>query len=381
MKRHGQVSRHLVLTLLACLGSNSALAQSAADVVVAVPAPLGEAHARIGLSVHTAAQLIAAEINATGGINGATLVIAIKDDPCSSSDATSLSPELATDNTIAAVIGHPCASSARAAASMYAKSGRLFLAAGPVTPLLVKATSGTLMFQLPGLATSQATYLGQVIAAAAASSDAKIALVRDKTQSAVGNASAIELSLRASGHPPSTLEIFAGGDKGFAGLAARLAAAKVTHVALLAFPVEAGPIARELAAAIPEIKLYGADALATDDLPALAGPGTTRLHVALQADIKTLIKADPRAAALANRMRNVGINPTREAIYTAAALQAWALAARAAGSVDPITVATQLRSETGFDTLLGTIQFNASGNAQSPTWALYRWVNGQLEPE
>jgi branched-chain amino acid transport system substrate-binding protein len=344
------------------------------EVVVAIPAPLTGRQASSGIAIQTMAGLIAAEINASGGINGAPLVLSLHDDPCLTGGFSKSIADIAASPAVA-VIGHPCAPSARAAIPTYAAAGKVFIATGVDRRQGPRQNLEAFRFRIPVPRVSQATFIGQTLAAVPG---ARIAIVRDKTQLTTSLAADVTAALLAAGVTASTLEIFEGGSKDFAAMARRLATAKITHVALLAFAVEAGPIAAELVAASQDIDILGPDILASSEFPQLAGQAVARTRVVLEADVAALGRENSAAAALIARLTALGVKPTPAALATAAALQAWAAAARRAGTTQTTAVAKALAEAT--DTVLGPIAFDATGAAKADIWRWVRWRDGVLAP-
>ena len=94
-------------------------------------------------------------------------------------------------------------------------------------------------------------------------------------------------------------------------------------------------------------------------------------------------QADPRgraeAAPVVERFRAAGFEPEGDTLYAYAAVQAWAQAAAASGSMEPQAMVAALR-EHQFDTVLGPINFDEKGDltVQSPAW--YVWRDGGYIP-
>jgi branched-chain amino acid transport system substrate-binding protein len=343
---------------------------------VAIPAPLSGTRAAVGLSVHTAAGIMATEINAAGGINGQRLSLTLLDDPCSSSAGLLLAREIAAGPAVA-IIGHPCAPSAQVAAGIYAAAGKLFVAAGPAAPVLFAARPGPHVFRLPAPEPHGEALAKLVVRTVQANGGGRVAIVRDKTQLNIGLAAPIDAALRAAGIAPLT-DTFTGGDKDFTAFAQRLAAAKITHVALLAFTIEGALAAADITRAIPSVEIIGPDQLATPDFGSLAGSAAAaRVRVLLPATADSYGQRFPAAKLLADRMTAIGVTPTREALETAAALQAWAAAARGEGGV--AHTATRLTQPS--NTILGPTAFDARGHAVMPFWTVHRWRDGTFHPD
>lgn len=340
------------------------LAQEAVRIAVAVPQ--AKPRVDIGKTMQRAAEDAVSKLNAAGGVDARPLVLTIVDDPCDASSAARTAATLASGGH-AAVFGFACAVSAAAAGPVLAQAGTLFIAT-PSTPApLWRARPSPFVFQLPVAERGQAAFLASKLAAAG--TDTRIAIARDKTGQAVAFVAQFDAELRKAGRTATAVEIFAGGDKSFGSLTARLQAHAISHVVLVAFPAEGALVARELVAALPAVTIIGPDFLAAGDMPRLAGEAIRQLRVVLAA---------PRV------MATVGIEPAgrsnpapapREASAVTAAIEAWAEAARRAGSTATAAVASALDQDV--DTQLTTVRFR-SGQALVPYWGLFRWRSGRL---
>lgn len=78
------------------------------------------------------------------------------------------------------------------------------------------------------------------------------------------------------------------------------------------------------------------------------------------------------------RFRAAGIEPEGYVLYSYAAVQTWAQAANAAGSVDFDAVVKSLY-ETKFDTVLGEMGYNEKGDATLPGYVVYEWKDGNYD--
>ena len=82
------------------------------------------------------------------------------------------------------------------------------------------------------------------------------------------------------------------------------------------------------------------------------------------------------AADVVAEFKAGGYDPEGYTLYTYAAIQAFADAARKAGSTDPEAVAKALK-EGNYETVLGSIAFNEKGDVKNPDYVMYIWKDGQ----
>lgn len=363
----------LIRSFLLIAAAQAVAAVAAAEVAirVAVPAPVSGLQTQLGVGVHTAAGIVVAEINARGDGGRAQIELVLTEDPCSSLDGARAAHTLVAAQ-VNAVIGFPCRSTATAAGPVFGRSGVLAIltAALPtqaigqqaIGPQGIGGRAGPAVFHMPVAAQAQ----GAVIAArlVASSPELRVAIIRDKTAQAVAVALSVELALRASGRGPVAVEAFSGGDKSFNAMVGRLTALGITHVVLVAFPVEGALIARELVAVRPDIEIYGPDFLLADATPVLAGAALARMRV-----VRAM--ADPYGAGaegrrLMERLTAQGVEASREALVVATAIEAYAVAVGQAGSVTSLRVAAELAR--GVDTRFGRVAFNERGLSVTALW-------------
>jgi branched-chain amino acid transport system substrate-binding protein len=332
------VHSSIVATLLAlpCLVTNTTADPLTARI--AIPAPMSGPRAVVGRGVHTAAGMVAADITARA--DGLAIEAVFVDDTCNNSDAARVAEALAAAK-FNAVIGFPCRPSAIAATTAFARTGQLLITTAAMVPPLAFKLQGPTVFHVPIAQASIGQFLSGRLSTAPP--ETRIAIIRDKTQQAIGLAQTIDVTLRTG----------------------------VTRVALLAFPVEGGLIARELVEAIPDIEIYGPDFLATSETPLIAGAvAASRLRVILPS-------ADPLGAGagghqLLSRMKAQDVNASSEALVVAAALEAYGDAVQRAASLEPTLVANALRTTAG-QPKYSRFTFNERGQISVPYWAVFVW--------
>jgi branched-chain amino acid transport system substrate-binding protein len=104
------------LVLALCSGLAACGGPSGDKVYIGVAGPL---NAPNGLSMRRAAEMAAAEINASGGIGGDLIELVFKDDGADPQKAITVAGELKSDPRILAVIGHVNSSASLRAATIY----------------------------------------------------------------------------------------------------------------------------------------------------------------------------------------------------------------------------------------------------------------------
>ena len=164
---------------------------------------------------------------------------------------------------------------------------------------------------------------------------------------------------------------YAPGESDYSGLveALRNAAAEVLYVG--GYPAEAGLILREAAYQGLDLQLVGGDSLTTEEFWLVAGPAGEGAMVTFGPDPRL----NPEAGDVVRRFRVQGFEPAGYTLHTYAAVQAWAQAAEAAGTLELSAVIAALRAGR-FETVLGSLSFDEKGDVRAPGFVWYVWRGG-----
>jgi branched-chain amino acid transport system substrate-binding protein len=132
---------------------------------------------------------------------------------------------------------------------------------------------------------------------------------------------------------------------------------------------EAGLIFRQARDRGYDLELIANAAMATEDFPMIAGPALEGMLMIATADMRQ----SPRAADVVAQFHAQGYEPLGTTLYAYAAVQVWAQAVEAAGSLDLDAVIDAMHSRQ-FDTVLGEIGFDAKGDVTGlEPWGWYLW--------
>lgn len=117
--------RWVISTVLGvlCIAGGPVWAQQAESWIVAVAGPMSGESAHLGMSMLNSTNLKAAQINASGGINGRMIEVVAYDDQNSTEMATKVALEIATQSQAILVIGHRTSGASIAAAPIYMEHG------------------------------------------------------------------------------------------------------------------------------------------------------------------------------------------------------------------------------------------------------------------
>ncbi len=122
---------------------------------------------------------------------------------------------------------------------------------------------------------------------------------------------------------------------------------------------------------------FGGDALVTNDYRQVAGDAANGTLMTFPPDPRRLATAKPVVAEFATKK----IDPEGYVLYSYAAVQVWADAVKQAGSTGATKVAEALHKGSAYQTVVGSISFDAKGDPTQTGYVVYAWKNntyGQL---
>jgi branched-chain amino acid transport system substrate-binding protein len=123
-----------------------------------------------------------------------------------------------------------------------------------------------------------------------------------------------------------------------------------------------------------QVALVSGDTLMTQEFLAIAGKAGEGALMTYPPDPSR----NAPAAEVVERMARRDIVAEGYVLYAYAAVQAWAAAVIAAGSTDFAAVADALAEGT-FDTVIGSISFDAKGDVKLPAYVVYEWRDGEYD--
>ncbi len=357
------------LTLgLALIGIAGAPAR--ADIQIATVGPVTGPLAALGEQMLTGARQAVADINARGGVLGQKLALEIGDDQCDPKQAVAVANRMVGKGVVF-VAGHFCSGASIPASQVYDEEGVIMISPASTNPRLTDE-GGPGIFRVCGRDDQQGGVLGRFLAARFRAK--RIALVHDKTAYGKGLAEATRRAMRAAGRSETLFEAYTAGEKDYTALVSKLKAARIEVLLVGGYHTEAGLILRQMRDQGLGATLVGGDALVVRDYWAITGAAGEGTLFSFAPDATRA----PAARALVARYRGRGIEPSGYVLYTYAAVQAWAQAARTAGTADPGEVMKVLRSSE-LDTAIGRFRFNRNGDVDLPPYAVYRWTGGRFE--
>jgi branched-chain amino acid transport system substrate-binding protein len=348
------------------LGAGLALAgqASAQDTTVGVAGPMTGQYASFGTQLKNGAEAAIADINAAGGVLGKKLVLSVGDDACDPKQARAVGEKFASQK-IPFVAGHYCSSSSIPASEAYAEGGVLQITPASTNPVFTERNLWN-VFRVCGRDDQQGTVAGDYIAKQYRGKN--IAILQDKSTYGKGLADEMKKALNKAGVKEKMYEAYSQGDKDFNALVSKMKAAAIDVVYVGGYHTEAGLILRQMRNQGLKSQMISGDAMATNEFWSITGPAGDGMMFTFGADPRKR----PQAAAVVKRFKDKGVDPEGYTLYTYAAMQIWAAAAKKANSTDAKKVAAAIHGSR-WDTVLGPISYDKKGDITTVDYVFYRW--------
>jgi branched-chain amino acid transport system substrate-binding protein len=345
---------------------------ASADIRVAVVGPITGQYAIFGDQMKRGAEYMVAEINKNGGVNGEKLVLEVGDDACDPRQAVNVANQMATKK-VAVVFGHYCSGSSIPASAVYNENGILQITPASTNPALTDdaAKKGwNNIFRTCGRDDKQGVVAGDFIATKFKGKT--IAVLDDKSAYGRGLADETAKQLATHGVKPALRESYTQGEKDFSALISKLKQARVDVVYVGGYHTEVGLMLRQAKEQGFGAQFMSGDANATDELGKIAGPAADGFLFTFGPDARKF----PTAKKVVDDLNKSGFDPEGYTLYTVAAVQVWADAAKAAKSTALETLVKALHQRS-FDTVLGPLSFDQKGDQKEPKYNVYLYKDGK----
>jgi len=343
----------------------------AADVVLGVVGPVTGQYASFFDQITNGAKAAAEAINAAGGINGDKLVLQIEDDACDPRQAVAVANKLVAQR-IDGVIGHFCSSSSIPASDVYAEAGVPMISPASVIPSLTERGLPNI-FRTAGRNDQQAAIAADAIVKRKLGT--KIAIIHDKASYGKDLADGVRAAVKKAGLTEVVYDSLTQGEKDFSTLISKLKAANADLVFFGGYFAEAGLLVRQAREQGLKAVFMSGDGLATADFASITGPAADGVLFTFHPDPRD----DPKVADIVKKFRDSGFEPEGYTLYTYAAVQTYGQAANAAKTTNVVKVSEALHAGT-FDTVLGSLTYDAKGDPSTEPFIVYEWKNGEYAP-
>ncbi|MBV8165492.1 MAG: branched-chain amino acid ABC transporter substrate-binding protein [Alphaproteobacteria bacterium] len=355
---------------LAALVSAAGITQVAAqDIVVAIAGPLTGSEATFGEQMKRGAEQAVADINAKGGVLGRKLVLEVADDACDPKQAVAVANQLASKKAVF-VAGHYCSSSSIPASEVYGEAGILQITPASTNPKFTDEAKFKNVFRVCGRDDQQGAVAGAFLADKYKGK--KIAIIHDKTTYGKGLADETKKALNAKGTTEALYDSINKGDKDFNALVSKMKAAQIDAIYFGGYQTEAGLLVRQSREQGLQARLVSGDALVSAEFWSITGKAGEGTLMTFGPDPRKY----PTAKAVVDAFKGKGYDPEGYTLYTYAAFQVFAKAAETAKSVKVEDLAKAMHAGK-FDTVIGTLGFDAKGDVTSPAYVFFEWKDGK----
>lgn len=351
----------------AILAAGGAGAQ-ARTVRIGMAGPLTGSNATFGAQMREGAQQAVTDINAAGGILGQQVVLETGDDACDPRQAVSVANQL-SGRQVRAVIGHYCSGSSIPASKVYAEEGVLQISPASTNPRYTDEGAWN-TFRTCGRDDQQGAVAGKYIADTY--KGRRVAVLHDNSAYGKGLADETKKAMNAAGTTEQIYAAYTPGERDYNAIVSRLKSANIDVIYVGGYHTEAGLIVRQAKEQGMNVTLIGGDALMTNEFWQISGAAGEGTLMTFSSDPRKR----PTAAEVVQRFRARNVDPEGFVLYTYAATQIWAEAAKKANSVDPRRVAETMKSSGPWQTVLGPISFDRKGDVTVPDYVFYVWKNG-----
>ena len=355
-------------TLFATAALLATVGAAQAQIRVATVGPMTGEYAAIGAQMKAGAEQAVADINKAGGVNGQQLILEVGDDACDPKQAVSVANQMAS-RKVAVVAGHYCSGSSIPASKVYAEEGVLQISPASTNPKYTDE-GGWNTFRVCGRDDQQGALAGKFLADKFKGK--KIAVIHDNSAYGKGLADATKKAMNAAGMTETLYTAYVAGERDYSALISRMKQAGIEVIYVGGYHTATGLIARQAKEQGMNVAIVGGDALVTNEFWQISGP-------AGEGTIMTF-PPDPRksagAASIVAEFKAKNFDPEGYTLYTYAALQIWAEAAKKANSIEGKKVADAMHAGQPFPSVLGNIAFDKKGDVTAAGYVFYVWKNG-----
>ena len=336
-----------------------------AEIRIGVAGPMTGAQSWFGEQFERGARMAAADLDGRGGVLGQEVELVLGDDFCDPDQAVAAANKLIGDGVVF-VVGHWCSHSSIAASTVYEAARVLMITPGSASAKLTEE-GGPNVFRVCGRDDRQGSKVADYLADHWAGKE--IAILDDGTTWGTGVADSVRRTLRERGLRVAVDETFTRGEAEYSELVSKMQDAGVHVFFVGGLHAETGLIFRQAHDRGYDLRLVSSSSSATGDFPMITGPAVEGTVMAAAADMR----GSPQAADVVARFHAQGYEPLGYTLYAYAAVQVWAQAVAAAGSLDLDAVIAAMHSRQ-FDTVLGRIGFDEKGDVTGfEPWQWYVW--------
>ncbi len=346
--------------------------KAAEEIRLGVAVSLTGDIASYGIPSKNAAEIIAEQINAKGGIDGRKVVVIAQDDQCKPELATHAVTKLVSDKAHV-VLGHICSGAHKAALPIYNSSKLISMSPAATTPSL--STSGENPYFFRTIANDNVQAKLSAVFVADKLKVKKIALIHDNGEYGKGYIETNKAFLDKGGKVEIVLLDSVNPDAvDYSSIVKKIKRAKPDVVIFGGYHPTASKLIKQMRRDRISVPFVGPDSIKTDAFIQMAGAESDGVYASSPSDTSNL---PIHKVAYDQHVKKFNAEPGPFYYTGYAAVMALLNAIDKADSTDSDKIAAALRSET-IDTPAGSITFSKTGDPIGVGLSMYQVKNGKF---
>jgi branched-chain amino acid transport system substrate-binding protein len=339
-----------------------------AQVKLGIAGPLTGPNAAFGAQLKNGAEQAVEDINAAGGINGQKIQIVLGDDVSDPKQGVSVANKFAAEG-VKMVVGHFNSGVSIPASEVYQEAGIIEITPASTNPRFTERGMWN-TFRTCGRDDQQGAVAGAYLADKFKGK--KVAVVHDKTPYGKGLADETQKAMNGKGLKEVMYEGINTGEKDYSALVSKLKQAQVDVVYFGGLHTEAGLIIRQMRDQGLNAPMMSGDGIVSSEFVSIAGPGAEGTLMTFGPDARK----NPNAKDVVAKFKAKNYDPEAYTLYSYAAVQILAEAAKQAKSTDGKKMSEVMKQGKPFKTVIGDIAFDKKGDITRPDYVLYVWKKG-----
>ena len=343
----------------------------AKTIKVGVAGPHSGDLASYGIPTVRAAELVVEKINAAGGVLGKQVELLVEDDVCKPEVATNTATKLVSDGAVV-VVGHVCSGATKAALGIYKDAGIIVMSPSATNPGLTQSGDYPNFYRTIASDDVQAN-LGAEFTVGTLGAK-KVAVLHDKGDYGKGYAEFAKKNLEVmAGVDVVLFEGITPGAVDYSAIVQKIGKSGAQAVVYGGYHPEASKIVTQMTKKKMDIFFVSDDGVKDVTFIKVAGKFAEGVYASGPMDVSDLPMYQE---ALKAHKAKYGEEPGAFFKEGYAATLALLNAIEKAGSTESAAIEKVLRSEY-VDTSVGSISFDAKGDAIGVGFSMYKVVNGK----
>ena len=328
--------------------------------------------AAYGIPTKDAAEMLVAEVNASGGVLGKQIELIALDDQCKPEIATNVATKLVSEG-VSVVIGHVCSGATKAALGIYKESGIIAISPSATNPPLTQSGDYPNFYRTIAPDDDQGKLASDFATDKLGAK--KIAIIHDKGDYGKGFADFAKQFVEAGGKAKIVMyEGITPGAMDYSAVVQKIRKEGADAVIFGGYHPEASKLIGQMKKKRVKVAFVGPDGIKGDGFLDIAGKNAEGVYATGPMDV-TQFAANQKARADYTAKYGKEAGTFFDQGY--AALQAALNAIEQAKGTDYAAVSKVLKSSF-VETSVGKIKFDAKGDAEGVGFSVYQVQNGKF---